>query len=429
MADGLTDQAIAEVLGVTTLTVKRRRARIGAVLGETKRTPMLMKALRLGAFDEAASEGTAPSAPRRPDTVAIDLGDVDEAAPVTPQPSRAAGPAEQSAQGTATPGATPWARPGQSKTPPGTAALDASVSRPGPLLHRVGWTPWKATASRPEAARNAASTRKEVLTRLVQGKTYKEIAAELEITPWAVQRQATSLYAGFGIEGRNELEAAIRARHAGNTAPRNPAAPTETTDQTPQTDSARRPGGIDPVAIDLGDDTESEHPAPAQPNTHEARDDANIPERWRRERAWDQEVITAVRAGDLGAYHQLYERYYGWGIATAMEVLGDRSDAEDVVADCFADLLVRIRRGEGPQVSFGAYLRTAVRHRAYTASARAAVRSPPTIWRNSIESSWAMTEHRRSPRTPLSVWHSNPCRRNFAPCSGSPRSKAIPRRK
>ncbi|MGQ4617957.1 LuxR C-terminal-related transcriptional regulator [Nocardia sp. R7R-8] len=77
------------------------------------------------------------------------------------------------------------------------------------------------------------STRQEfrVLTRLVQGKTYKETAAELEITPWAVQRQARSIYAEFGIEGPSALEAAIRARHAdtaAEAAPRDPGAPTET---------------------------------------------------------------------------------------------------------------------------------------------------------------------------------------------------------
>ncbi|WP_280254371.1 LuxR C-terminal-related transcriptional regulator [Nocardia abscessus] len=157
-----------------------------------------------------------------PDTVAIDLGDPNE--PDTP--------AEQSAQGTATPGATPWARPAQSETPPGTAALDVSVPRPRPLPHRVqeagvrmgddaesmyrtsieqfgpgqlpdrpkyaepsdtkrppartpwqpsespstarpdpaaseprtdGWTPWKDRASLAEAARNAGSTRKDVV--------------------------------------------------------------------------------------------------------------------------------------------------------------------------------------------------------------------------------------------------------------------------
>ncbi|MEU2042632.1 MFS transporter [Nocardia niwae] len=166
MADGRTDQAIAEVLGVATLTVKRRRAQIGAVLGETKRTLMLMKAVRLGAF-EPASDDTAPSAPRRPDTVAIELGAPDEPAPVTPRASRAAGPAERSAQGIARPGATPWAQPIQSETPPGAAAPDrpartpwqpsesSNNARPNPAASAPrtdGWTPWTSARRQPPEA-------------------------------------------------------------------------------------------------------------------------------------------------------------------------------------------------------------------------------------------------------------------------------------
>ncbi|WP_280275689.1 amidase family protein [Nocardia wallacei] len=62
MAEGLTDQAIAGRLGVATLTVKRRRARIGAVLGETKRTPMFMRAVRSGALDESVPARPTPDA-------------------------------------------------------------------------------------------------------------------------------------------------------------------------------------------------------------------------------------------------------------------------------------------------------------------------------------------------------------------------------
>lgn len=97
--------------------------------------------------------------------------------------------------------------------------------------------------------------------------------------------------------------------------------------------------------------------------------EADIPERWQLERARDQERIAAIQAGDLAAYDELFREYRGLAIAVAMDVLHDLADAEDVVADCFTDLLGAISRGTGPTGSFGAYLKTTVRHAAYKSSA------------------------------------------------------------
>ncbi|MBF6174731.1 ElyC/SanA/YdcF family protein [Nocardia blacklockiae] len=85
----------------------------------------------------------------------------------------------------------------------------------------------------------------EVFTRIVHGTSNKDIAAELGTTLWEVRKHATSIYAKFGVSGRDELEAAIRARHAADTA-RKAAAPA----------ASRSASDNDPVAIDLGDSDE-----------------------------------------------------------------------------------------------------------------------------------------------------------------------------
>ncbi|MEV6341656.1 alpha/beta fold hydrolase, partial [Nocardia vinacea] len=63
MAEGLSDRAIAGRFGVATTTIIRRRARIGDELGVHERTPMLMKALRLGILDQHNADPAARPTP------------------------------------------------------------------------------------------------------------------------------------------------------------------------------------------------------------------------------------------------------------------------------------------------------------------------------------------------------------------------------
>ncbi|HET7173766.1 MAG TPA: sigma-70 family RNA polymerase sigma factor [Nocardioidaceae bacterium] len=74
----------------------------------------------------------------------------------------------------------------------------------------------------------------------------------------------------------------------------------------------------------------------------------------------DGELIAAVRGGDVSAYGVLFTRHQGAALRLARQIAG-RSDAEDLVSDAFAKVLQVLRRGDGPDVAFRAYLLTAVR--------------------------------------------------------------------
>lgn len=77
----------------------------------------------------------------------------------------------------------------------------------------------------------------------------------------------------------------------------------------------------------------------------------------------DDELVRAVRAGDTEAFGELFARHAA--VATRVAVRGGpRVDADEVVADVFASVLVQLRAGRGPTVSFRAYVLTAVRHEA-----------------------------------------------------------------
>jgi RNA polymerase sigma factor (sigma-70 family) len=84
----------------------------------------------------------------------------------------------------------------------------------------------------------------------------------------------------------------------------------------------------------------------------------------------DDELVTAVRDGNDAAMGELFARHreVAWRVASRH---GSPVDADDIVAEVFARLLVQLRLGRGPTVSFRAYLLTAVRHEAARRSARA----------------------------------------------------------
>ncbi|MBD8079833.1 sigma-70 family RNA polymerase sigma factor [Cellulosimicrobium arenosum] len=79
----------------------------------------------------------------------------------------------------------------------------------------------------------------------------------------------------------------------------------------------------------------------------------------------DAELISAVRAGDTAAYGALYERHAAAALTVARQYVRSRADADDVVADAFARTLGVLQNGGGPDVTFRAYLFTAVRRLSY----------------------------------------------------------------
>lgn len=136
----------------------------------------------------------------------------------------------------------------------------------------------------------------------------------------------------------------------------------------------------------------------------------------------DDELVRAVRAGDTEAFGELFVRHAA--VATRVAIRGGpRGDADDVVADVFAAVLVQLRAGRGPTLSFRAYVLTAVRHEAarravlarrcdliadpaqWSAAAvddpgpderlREAYASLPTRWRRTL---WQLEVEGRTPR-------------------------------
>ena len=74
----------------------------------------------------------------------------------------------------------------------------------------------------------------------------------------------------------------------------------------------------------------------------------------------DGELIARVRAGDGSAYGTLFSRHVRAARRLAVQLAG-RSEADDLVSEAFTKVLLVLRRGEGPDLAFRAYLLTAVR--------------------------------------------------------------------
>lgn len=77
----------------------------------------------------------------------------------------------------------------------------------------------------------------------------------------------------------------------------------------------------------------------------------------------DGELIDRVRAGDESAYGLLFARHRGSASASAARIVGE-SEADDVVAEAFERILVALRRGEGPRLTFRPYLLATVNNAA-----------------------------------------------------------------
>ncbi|MFB9312697.1 sigma-70 family RNA polymerase sigma factor [Nocardioides plantarum] len=78
------------------------------------------------------------------------------------------------------------------------------------------------------------------------------------------------------------------------------------------------------------------------------------------QRASDRHLIERARTGDAAAVADLYAAHHPVARAIAQRLCRP-SDVDDVVSEAFTKVLDQIARGAGPQVSFRAYLITAVR--------------------------------------------------------------------
>jgi RNA polymerase sigma factor (sigma-70 family) len=78
----------------------------------------------------------------------------------------------------------------------------------------------------------------------------------------------------------------------------------------------------------------------------------------------DASLTQRIRSGDQEALGELYDRYAPVALATALRVLADRGQAEDVVHDAFLAVWRKIDRFDAARGSLRAWLLTVVRNRA-----------------------------------------------------------------
>jgi len=86
----------------------------------------------------------------------------------------------------------------------------------------------------------------------------------------------------------------------------------------------------------------------------------------------DAQVIAQVRSGHLAIFAILYERHHKAALNHASRLTaGSRVDADDCVADAFELVFKMLKRGEGPDRFFRAYLLTVMRNLIMTKKAEA----------------------------------------------------------
>lgn len=81
----------------------------------------------------------------------------------------------------------------------------------------------------------------------------------------------------------------------------------------------------------------------------------------------DNEIVAAVRDGDIASYAELYRRHYRMAGSVARRAGVSFDDADDVVAEAYMKVLRALHSGLGPTENFPGYLATAVRRVAWTA--------------------------------------------------------------
>ena len=76
-----------------------------------------------------------------------------------------------------------------------------------------------------------------------------------------------------------------------------------------------------------------------------------------------QQLLEACRRGDRKAQFEIYKRYHGAMYNTALRIVGDPDDAEDVMQEAFLKAFTKIKTYRG-EVSFGAWLKKIIIHKA-----------------------------------------------------------------
>jgi RNA polymerase sigma-70 factor (ECF subfamily) len=81
-------------------------------------------------------------------------------------------------------------------------------------------------------------------------------------------------------------------------------------------------------------------------------------------RSADARLADRIRAGQAEALGELYDAHASAALATALRVVGDRGEAEDIVHDAFVTVWRKIDRFDASRGSLRAWLMTVVRNRA-----------------------------------------------------------------
>ena len=77
----------------------------------------------------------------------------------------------------------------------------------------------------------------------------------------------------------------------------------------------------------------------------------------------DSELIQAARAGDKGAWGELYARWLPWVWRYAYSLVGDRHAAEDVTSDAMTAWVRRLHESDAEAAQLAGWLRTVVRNK------------------------------------------------------------------
>ena len=76
----------------------------------------------------------------------------------------------------------------------------------------------------------------------------------------------------------------------------------------------------------------------------------------------DEQLMVAFQQGDQAAFEQLVDRWYTRAIAYVVSIIHQPSQAEDIVQDCFALLLLKHGQYDA-KLSFGPFFKTLLYHK------------------------------------------------------------------
>lgn len=105
-------------------------------------------------------------------------------------------------------------------------------------------------------------------------------------------------------------------------------------------------------------------PAPARPARPVAASGAPVTDAGGAGADEDAALVAAMARGDAGAAAALYDRHASLAYAVALRITGDRTDAEDVVVECFAQAWGQAARHDATRGGVAAWLANIARSRA-----------------------------------------------------------------